>query len=161
MGLVFSRQRNVREKVESIFFSAGVQALILYRLSHFAARLKPFRWLKVPTVIYRLNQFLCNADIEPLTTIGRNLSLPHPSGIVIGATAIIGDDVTIMQNVTIGSQRFGDTGKRHPTIENGVFIGPNALILGNIKIKKNAKIGAGAVVLANVNENEIIIGIHK
>jgi serine O-acetyltransferase len=66
-----------------------------------------------------------------------------------------------MQNVTIGSKRLGDVGKRHPTIEDGVFIGPNAVILGDIIIKRDARIGAGAIVLADVNENETIIGIHK
>jgi serine O-acetyltransferase len=161
MSLIFSRQRNLGEKVESVFFSAGIQAMILFRISPFAASYKILRALRIPTIIYRLNQFFCLADIDPGANISRNLLLPHPSGVVIGSTASIGKGVTIMQNVTIGSKRLGDVGKRHPTIEDGVFIGPNAVILGDIIIKRNARIGAGAIVLADVNENETIMGIHK
>jgi serine O-acetyltransferase len=161
MSLVFSRQKTLGEKVESIFFSAGIQALILFRLSHFAARYRILRGLRIPTILYRLNQLLCHVDIDPDATIGRNVLLPHPFGIVIGATACIGNGVTIMQNVTIGSKSPGDSGKRHPTIEDGVFIGPQAVILGNICIKRNSRVGAGSIVLADVNENETIIGIHK
>lgn len=135
--------------------------MILFRLSYFIGRYRIMRALGIPTIIYRVNQFLCSADIDPGANIGRKLSLPHPSGIVIGATANIGDGVTIMQNVTIGAKTVGEVGKRHPTIENGVFVGPNAVILGNITVKRDARIGAGAVVLADVEENATIIGIHK
>jgi serine O-acetyltransferase len=161
MSLVFSRQKTLGEKIESIFFSAGIQAMILFRLSHFTARYKILRALRIPTIIYRINQFFCLADIDSGANISRNLLLPHPSGVVIGSNASIGKGVTIMQSVTIGSKRLGDIGKRHPTIEDGVFIGPNAVILGDVIIKRNATIGAGAIVLADVNKNRTKIGVHK
>jgi len=161
MSLIFSRQKNLSEKVEAIFFSAGVQAMILFRLSHFATRYKVLRGLRLPTILYRLNQWICCVDMDPGANIGRNLSMPHPAGVVIGRTSEIGNDVTLMQNVTLGSRRTGETGKRHPKVEDGVFIGPNAVILGRVSIGRNARIGAGSIVLRDVDEDEMIIGIHK
>lgn len=160
MGWIFSRQRTLKAKIESVLFSAGIQALILYRLSNLLSKHRLARLFRLPTFIYRLNQFLCHVDIDPNATIGRNFLLPHPTGIVIGGTAVIGDSVTIMQNVTIGARTLEEDGKRHATIKDGVFIGPNAVLLGNITINKQARIGAGSIVLADVDENQTITGVY-
>lgn len=159
--MIFTRQKTLKQKIEAALFSAGVQALLLFRLSHLLNQYKLARVLRLPVFLYRLNQFLCSVDIDPNATIGTNFLMPHPSGIVIGGTAIIGNNCTIMQNSTIGTRNLGEVGKRHATLENGVFVGPGAVILGNITIGKNARIGAGSVVLANVNENQTIVGVYS
>lgn len=96
-------------------------------------------------------------DIHPGATIGERLFIDHGIGVVIGETAVIGNDVTILHGVTLGSRRDVD-GKRHPTVGDNVFIGTNALILGNITINNDAKVGAGAVVLKDVPENATAVG---
>ena len=161
MGLIFSRERTFSQKLSAILFSAGVQALILFRLSSISSRNRVLRKFRINLLFYRLNQFLCNTDIDPDAVIGRNLLLPHPSGIVIGGTAIIGENVTIMQNVTIGARNIGENHKRHATIKDGVFLGPNAALLGDITIGEYTEIGAGSIVLADVNRNQKVFGVHK
>lgn len=97
-------------------------------------------------------------EIHPGATIGKNLFIDHGVGIVIGETAVIGDNVTIYQGVTLGT-----TGKvienRHPIVGDNVIIGAGAIILGPLKIGNNAKIGAGAVVLGDVEENSTVVGV--
>ena len=98
-------------------------------------------------------------EIHPGATIGRNLFIDHGMGVVIGQTAIIGNDVTMFHGVTLGGTGNEKTKKRHPTIGNNVFIGSGAKVLGNITIGDNVKIGANAVVLKNVEKNRTIVGI--
>lgn len=161
MGYIFSRERTIIQKVIAVLFSAGVQALIIYRIANFLNKYKFCRKLYLPTLLYRLNQFFCHVDIEPEARIGKNFLMPHPHGIVIGGTAYIGDNVTIMHNVTIGAKYIGETAKRHATIENNVIIATGSIIIGAIKIGKNAKIGAGSIILANVKANQTVTGVHK
>lgn len=97
-------------------------------------------------------------EIHPGATIGKNLFIDHGSGVVIGETSIIGDNVEIYHGVTLGGVSSTKE-KRHPTIKDNVLIGAHAQVLGNITIGKNAKIGAGAVVLKDVAENATVIGI--
>lgn len=97
-------------------------------------------------------------EIHPGAIIGKGLFIDHGTGVVIGETAIIGNDVTIFQGVTLGGTGK-EKGKRHPTIGNHVFIGSGAKILGNIKIGDSVKIGANAVVLKDVKSNTTIVGI--
>lgn len=161
MSLIFSRQHGMKAKIEALLFSAGVQALVIFRLASFFNRYRTTRILRLPLFFYRLNQFLCHVDMDPYTIIGENLLLPHACGIIIGGTAIIGNNVTIMHNVTIGAKRLTDTGKRHATIEDGVFISSQVTILGDIIVGKNSRIAAGSIVLADVPANTTITGIHK
>jgi serine O-acetyltransferase len=161
MGMIFSRQKTMKQKIEAVLFSAGVQALLLFRLSHLLNQYKLARMLRLHTFLYRLNQFICHVDIDPNVKIGTNFLMPHPSGIVIGGTAVIGNNCIMMQNSTIGARNLGEVSKRHATLADSVFVGPNAVILGNITIGKNARIGAGSIVLADVNEDQTIIGVHS
>ena len=96
-------------------------------------------------------------EIHPGATIGRRVFIDHGDGVVIGETTIIGDDVTIYQGVTLGGTGK-DTGKRHPTILNGVTIGAGAKVLGPITIGNNSKVGAGAIVLKDVPDNCTVVG---
>lgn len=95
-------------------------------------------------------------DIHPGATIGKRLFIDHGSGVVIGETCIIGDDVKIYQGVTLGGTGK-DKGKRHPTVEDNVLIGAGAKILGNITIGRDAKVGAGAIVIRDVDPGNTVV----
>lgn len=97
-------------------------------------------------------------EIHPGATLGSGVFIDHGTGVIIGQTAIIGNNVTIYHGVTLGGTGK-ETGKRHPTIEDNVFIGSGAKVLGNITIGENSKIGANAVVLKNVRPNTTVVGI--
>ena len=97
-------------------------------------------------------------EIHPGAKIGRRVCIDHGTGIVIGETAEVGDDVMIYQGVTLGGTGK-DVGKRHPTIESGVMIGAGAKVLGPITIGKNAKVAAGAVVVKDVEPNCTVVGV--
>jgi len=97
-------------------------------------------------------------EIHPGATLGKGVFIDHGIGVIIGQTAIIGNNVTIYHGVTLGGTGK-EIGKRHPTIEDNVFIGSGAKVLGNITIGKNAKIGANAVVLNDVKPNTTVVGI--
>ena len=97
-------------------------------------------------------------EIHPGAKIGRRVCIDHGTGIVIGETAEVGDDVMIYQGVTLGGTGK-DIGKRHPTIESGVMIGAGAKVLGPITVGKNAKVAAGAVVVRDVEPNSTVVGV--
>lgn len=99
-------------------------------------------------------------EIHPGALIGKNFFIDHGTGVVIGETTIIGDDVMLYHGVTLGGTGK-EKNKRHPTIEDHVTIGAGAIILGNIKIGKNSVIGAGSIVLKDVPENSVVVGIFK
>ena len=103
-------------------------------------------------------RFFTGSEIHPGATIGRRLFIDHGMGIVIGETTVIGDDVLIFQQVTLGGTTMTH-GKRHPTIGNNVVIGAGAKVLGNITIGDNSRIGAGSVVIDNVPEDSTVVGI--
>jgi serine O-acetyltransferase len=103
-------------------------------------------------------RFLTGIEIHPGAKIGRRLFIDHGLGVVIGETAIVGDDVTLYQGVTLGGTGK-EHGKRHPTIEDEVVIGGGAKVLGNITVGRNCRIGAGSVVLRNVPENSTVVGV--
>ncbi len=103
-------------------------------------------------------RFLTGIEIHPAAKIGRRLFIDHGHGVVIGETAIVGDDVTLYQGVTLGGTGK-EHGKRHPTIEDNVVVGGGAKILGNIVVGKNCRIGAGSVVLRNVPEDSTVVGV--
>ena len=98
-------------------------------------------------------------EIHPGATIGKGLFIDHGTGVVIGETTIIGDNVTMFHGVTLGGTGNGKTKKRHPTIGDNVFIGSGAKVLGNITIGKNVKIGANAVVLKSVEKGSTVVGV--
>lgn len=140
----------------TIFFtSPGLQAIFIYRIAHWFYKLK----LKfIARVISMIGRFLTGIEIHPGAIIGKRLFIDHGMGIVIGETAILGDDVTLFHQVTLGGTGK-DTGKRHPTIENNVVIGAGVKILGPITIGENSKCGANAVILKDVACNCTVVGI--
>ena len=143
----------VKNYFEVILCYPGVHALFFHRINHFLYNLKLFT---LSRFIAHLARTLTGIEIHPGAKIGKNLFIDHGFGVVIGETAIIGDDVTIYQNVTLGGRGFIG-GKRHPTVKNNVIIGAGAKILGNITIGNNAKIGASAIVVKNVDDDKTVI----
>jgi serine O-acetyltransferase len=103
-------------------------------------------------------RFGTGIEIHPGAEIGRRLFIDHGSGVVIGETAVVGNDVTLYQGVTLGGTGK-ERGKRHPTIEDDVVIGDGAKVLGNITVGRNCRIGAGSVVLRSVPENSTVVGV--
>lgn len=136
-------------------FHTGLQAVSMYRLSH---RL----WLEGKTLEAREINYvahqLTGCDIHPAAKIGKRFFVDHATGVVIGETAEIGNDVMIYQGVTLGGVSTSK-GKRHPTIGSHVVIGCNASVLGDIKIGNNVRIGAGSVVLKDVPDDCTVVGI--
>jgi serine O-acetyltransferase len=135
----------------------GVLALFFHKVAH---RLFRARWFFLARAVNHLSRFLTAIDIHPGAQIGHNLFIDH-GFTVIGETAVIGDNVTIYQCVTLGGTNptNGKAGKRHPTLEDNVIVGSGAQILGPVIVGKRARIGASAVVTEDVPEGATMIGI--
>lgn len=140
---------------ELFFNYPGLWALLFHRIAHWFYK-KGLRF--IPRLISALGMFLTTIDIHPAATFGRRVFIDHGVGVVIGETAIIGDDVLIYQQVTLGGVST-NKGKRHPTIENKVVIGAGAKILGNITIGSGSKVGANSVVVKDVPPGCTAVGI--
>lgn len=145
----------ISSRLELFFNYPGVWAIFWYRIAH---RLYRNNFKASARIIMGINQIITHIDIHPGATIGRRVFIDHGTGVVIGQTAIIEDDVLIYQGVTLGGVSL-TAGKRHPTIQRGVVIGAGAKILGNITIGENSKVGANSVVVRNVPPNSTAIGI--
>lgn len=140
---------------ELFFNYPGLWALFFHRIAHWLY-LKGLRF--IPRFISAIGLFLTTIDIHPAATLGRRVFIDHGVGVVIGETSILGNDVIVYQQVTLGGVST-TTGKRHPTLENGVVIGAGAKILGNITIGANSKVGANSVVVKDVPANSTAVGI--
>ena len=152
---IFERDPAARSWLEVLFCYPGLWAVWFYRVSHalWSAKLfLPARCLS------QLARFFTGVDIHPGAQLGRRLFIDHATGVVIGETAIVGDDVTMYQGVTLGGTGK-QHGKRHPTVCDGVFIGNNANVLGNITVGENSRVGAGSVVLSDVPPNSTVVGV--
>jgi serine O-acetyltransferase len=140
---------------ELFFNYPGVWALFFYRISH---ALYGRGWRFLPRLISAIGQFLTAVDIHPGARLGRRVFIDHATGIVIGETAIVGNDVLIYQQVTLGGVSLSH-GKRHPTVEDNVVIGAGAKVLGNITIGRDSKIGANSVVIKDVPPGCTAVGV--
>lgn len=145
----------INKSIELFFNYPGLIALVHYRLAH-AIHNAGFK--VIARIIMGLTGFITNVDIHPAARIGRRVFIDHATGVVIGETAEVGNDVVIYQGVTLGGTSL-DKVKRHPSIEDGVVIGAGAKILGNIRVGANAKIGANSVVIKNVPKDCTAVGI--
>jgi serine O-acetyltransferase len=151
-----SRDPAPRSRWEVLLYP-GVLALGLHRVAH---ALFTMRLFFIARLVNHVSRFLTAIDIHPGAQIGRNFFIDH-GFVVIGETAVIGDDVTIYQCVTLGGTdpANGIAGKRHPTIEDGVIIGSGAQVLGPIIVGRRARVGANAVVTREVPEGATMVGI--
>jgi len=152
---VQNRDPAFKNKIELLYAYPGVWAIVNYRIANKIYK-KGFK--RIARFIMALNQLFTNIDIHPGATIGENVFIDHGIGVVIGETAIIGNNVTIYQGVTLGGVSL-NPGKRHPTIEDDVTIGAGAKILGNITIGKESRIGANSVVVKDVPPYSTVVGI--
>jgi serine O-acetyltransferase len=145
----------LNSKFDFLFNYPGVWAIAWYRLAH---KLHKSNFKRVARMIMGLTQIFTHIDIHPAATIGKRVFIDHGTGVVIGETTVIEDDVLIYQGVTLGGVSLTH-GKRHPTVREGAVIGAGAKVLGNIEIGRYAKIGANSVVVKEVPQNATAIGI--
>jgi len=155
MDTIFERDPAVKSYLEVILCYPGLHAIICHRIAHWLYRKKRF---VLSRLLSQISRFFTGIEIHPGAVIGKRFFIDHGSGIVIGETAEVGDDVTIYQGATLGGTGK-DKGKRHPTIGHNVTIGSGAKILGPITIGHNAKIGAGAVVVRCIPPNSTAVGV--
>ncbi len=141
-------------RAEMLLTYGGVQALLSHRISH---ALHEAGVPLIPRVLAYLTKAMTGIEIHPAARIGRGLFIDHGTGVVIGETAEVGDDVTLYQGVTLGGTGFA-RGKRHPTIGNEVMIGAGSALLGPIEIGERSKIGANSVVIHDVPANSTVVG---
>ena len=152
---VFKRDPAARNVFEIITCYSGVQALIIYRLTHLLWRYKLY-WLA--RFISTFSRWITGIEIHPGAVIGRRFFIDHGMGVVIGETAEIGDDCMMYHGVTLGGTSW-DKVKRHPTLKDGVIIGAGAKILGPITLGKNVRVGSNSVVVKSIDDNCTVVGI--
>jgi serine O-acetyltransferase len=155
LAAVFDRDPACQQHIEALLFYKGFQALECYRVAHWL-------WHQGRHAMARYFQSriseLFAVDIHPAARIGKGIMIDHATGVVIGETAVIEDDVSIMQGVTLGGTGK-EEGDRHPKVRRGVLISLGAKILGNIEIGEYSRVGAGSVVLKNVPPGCTAVGI--
>lgn len=144
-----------RSFLEILFLYQGLHALVSYRVSHFFYKAHLFF---IARMISQISRFITGIEIHPGARIGSGLFIDHGMGVVVGETAVIGDNVLLYQGVTLGGTGI-EKGKRHPTIGSNVVIGAGANILGNITVGDNSYIGANAVVIKDVPANSTVVGV--
>ena len=151
----FERDPAARSLIEVLLTYSGLHVLIAHRIAHTLHRLHiPI----LPRLLMSWARWLTGVEIHPGATIGRGLFIDHGMGVVIGETAVIGNDVTLFQGVTLGGTGK-ERGKRHPTIGDRVVIGTGAKVLGNITIGHHSMIGANAVVVRDVPPDSTVVGV--
>ncbi|HRC62425.1 MAG TPA: serine O-acetyltransferase [Dehalococcoidia bacterium] len=152
-----ARQRDpaARSSFEILLTYPGIHALFIHRIAHgLAVR----GWVVLPRLIAHLGRALTGIEIHPRAEIGRRLFIDHGMGIVIGETAVIGDDCHLYQGVTLGGTSTRRE-KRHPTLEDHVTVGAGAIIIGAVTLGTHARIGAGSVVVSNVPPHATVVGV--
>lgn len=157
LAVIRERDPAARGALEIVLCYPGFQAITAHRLSHrlWRSRLP----LKLPArLLSQLSRGLTGIEIHPGARIGNGVFIDHGMGVVIGETAEVGDHCLLYQGVTLGGTGK-ESGKRHPTLENNVVVGAGAKVLGALKIGTNTRIGAGSVVVRNVEANCTVVGI--
>jgi serine O-acetyltransferase len=155
VATVLERDPAAKSRLEIYLCYAGLHAVWFYRMNHWLWNhnfLLLARWLSLVARLFT------GIEIHPGAEIGRRFFIDHGAGVVIGETAVVGEDVTIYQGVTLGGTS-NDRGKRHPTLLNNVVVGGGAKILGNITVGSNCRIGAGSVVLRDVPNDSTVVGV--
>ena len=152
---VFSKDPAARGVFEIIFCYPGLHALWMHRIAHFLWR---HDWYLPARLLSHLGRFLTGIEIHPGAKIGRRFFIDHGSGVVIGETTEIGDDVLLYQGVVLGGVSLKKE-KRHPTLGNNVMIGAGTIVLGPISIGDGARIGAASLVVKNVPAHSVAVGV--
>ena len=150
-----NRDPAARSSLEILLTYPGLHALVIHRASHSLAMRG---WGVIPRLMSHIGRSLTGIEIHPRAVIGRRLFIDHGMGIVIGETAVIGDDCHLYQGVTLGGTSTRRE-KRHPTLEDHVVVGAGAKIIGAITLGSHSRIGAGSVVVSNVPPNATVVGV--
>lgn len=153
--VVLERDPAARSTLEVLVCYPGVHALAFHRLAHWFWQA---RWSTLARFTSHLGRFLTGIEIHPAARLGRGLFIDHGMGVVIGETAEVGENVTLLQGVTLGGTSLKRE-KRHPTLGDNVVVGAGAAILGAITIGENSRIGAGSVVVRDVPANAVVVGV--
>ena len=158
LASVKSRDPAARSLWEIAFLYPGIRALAFHRIANALWR---SGFLFLARFVSEVGRWLSGIEIHPGATVGKRLFIDHGLGVVIGETAVIGDDVTLYHGVTLGGIARPDHpgGKRHPTVEDGVIIGAGAQVLGGITVGKDARVGANAVAVKDVPSGVTVVGI--
>ena len=151
---VFARDPAARTSWEVLTCYPGLHAVVMHRFAHWLWT-HQFRWLG--RFVSHLARFFTGIEIHPGASIGRRFFIDHGMGVVIGETAVVGDDVTLYHGVTLGGTSW-NKGRRHPTLENGVVIGAGAKVLGPITVGAGSKVGSNAVVVKDVPPGTTAVG---
>jgi len=155
IATVLERDPAAKSRLEIFLCYSGLHAVWLHHITHWLWERRFYllaRWLS------QMARFFTGIEIHPGAQLGRRFFIDHGMGVVIGETAVVGDDVTLYQGVTLGGTGK-EQGKRHPTIGNNVVIGGGAKVLGNITVGNNCRVGAGSVVTRNVPDDSTIVGV--
>ena len=160
LAIVKERDPAARGFLEILLCYPGVHALALHRISHqlWKTNVPIYPMKLIARVLSQLNRSLTGIEIHPGANIGKGVFIDHGMGVVIGETSEIGDRCLLYQGVTLGGTGK-ESGKRHPTLENNVVVGAGAKVLGDICIGTNTRIGAGSVVVKDVDSNSTVVGI--
>ena len=153
---IIARDPAAGSRFEVALCYPGLHAVVMHRGANYLARhglTTAARWVS------QLARFLTGIEIHPTATIGERLFIDHGMGVVIGSTAVVGNDVTLYQSVTLGGTSLQRGVKRHPTLGNNVIVGAGAHVLGPITVHDGARIGANAVVLHDVQQGATMVGI--
>ena len=149
------RDPAARSKVEVLLCYPGLHAITLHRLAH---GLWLRRFFLLGRMVSHLGRFLTGIEIHPGAQLGRRVVIDHGMGVVIGETAVLGDDAYLYHQVTLGTASTSK-GKRHPTVGRDVILGAGAKILGDIVVGDGARVGANAVVVSDVEPGQTVVGI--
>ena len=153
--VVLNRDPAAKSTLEVILCYPGLHAIWFHRIAH---KLYKRGWILLSRIINTFSRFLTGIDIHPGAKLGSGLFIDHGMGVVIGETAEIGKNVTLYQGVTLGGTGK-ERGKRHPTLGDNIVVASGAKVLGSFTVGSNSKIGAGSVVLTEVPENSVVVGI--
>lgn len=154
--MALDRDPATRTRTEAFWVLSGLHAVWWYRLNHM---LWGWGWKFIARFLSQQVRWWTLIEIHPGAKIGNRLFIDHGAGVVIGETAIVGDDCTFYHGVTLGGQGDVKEGRRHPTLGNNVVVGAGAVILGPIVVADGAKVGAGAVVLKDVAAGRTVVGV--
>ena len=152
---VLERDPAARSALEVVLCYPGVHALCFHRLAHAIWRRG---WTTAARLLSHVGRFLTGIEIHPAAKLGPGLFIDHGMGVVIGETAEVGENVTLLQGVTLGGTSLR-RGKRHPTLGDNVVVGAGAKIIGAFKIGDGSRIGAGSVVVREVPTNSVVVGV--
>jgi serine O-acetyltransferase len=152
---VLERDPAARSGLEVVLCYPGVHAIWLHRVAH---GLWTRGWLVTARFVSHVSRFMTGIEIHPAARLGDGLFIDHGMGVVIGETAEVGENVTLLQGVTLGGTSLRRE-KRHPTLGDNVVVGAGAKILGGFTIGAGSRIGAGSVVVREVPENSVVVGV--